>query len=41
MEMNVNFKKINSLAKKKVHDKAKKADKEHAENNKTEQRGLF
>lgn len=41
MEMSVNFKKINSLAKKKVHDKAKKADKEHAENNKTEQKGLF
>lgn len=41
MEMSVNFKKINSLAKKKIHDKGKKVDKEHAENNKTEQKGLF
>ncbi|MEI7719565.1 MAG: hypothetical protein WCI72_06865 [archaeon] len=40
-ELNVNFKKINSLAKKKIHDREKKVDKEHAESNKTEQKGLF
>jgi len=41
MEANVNFKKINSLAKKRIHEKGKKVDKEHAESNKTEQKGLF
>ena len=41
MVMNVNFKKINSVAKKKIHERGKKADKAHEEANKTEQKGLF
>lgn len=41
MVVGVNFKKINSVAKKKIHERGKKADKEHAQNNKTEQKGLF
>ena len=38
-EQNVNFRKINSLARKKIHDKEKKADKEISKQ--TKQVGLF